>query len=538
MIEIEGVSFSYRTGKADAVPALRDLNLDIEPGQFVAIIGHNGSGKSTLVKLLSAVLYPSEGEIWIDGIPVREENQWEIRQRVAVVFQDPDDQLIMNRVADDVAFGPENLGLPREEIGERAEFALRALGLEEIGGRLIEDLSPGQKQRVAIAGALAMRPHFLILDEPTSLLPSALAGRLISTVRDLNRREGMGVLHVTHSMSEAALFDRVVVLDDGRKVMDGAPAEVFRRVEELREIGLDVPLAASLAHRGFRPVTPIIELRNFRYTYLEGTPRANEAVRDVSLRIGRGERVAIVGATQSGKSTLVDSFAHLLRLQRGQVFYEGEDIAAPGYDRGALRRKVGIVFQRPDSQLIEDVVGADVAFGPTAAGLPADETRARVEESLDALGLPYQEFRLRYVHALSGGQRRRVAIAGVLAMHTPVLVLDEPMAGLDPRGRKGLLELLIKLQRDRELTLVLCSASLTDASLLCDRFIILDRGTVVMDGPVREVLREADRLAELDITLPEPVVGAREMQKLFPDFPTDLLTEDELETELLARLGP
>src|SRR5918992_1908266 len=249
MIEVDGVSFTYRTGEADAVPALRDLNLEVEPGQLVAIIGHNGSGESTLVKLLTAVLYPNEGGIRIDDIPVREENQWEIRSRVAVVFQNPDDQLIMNRLADDVAFGPENLGLPREEIGERVEFALDALGLEKLGGRLIEDLSPGQKQRVAIAGALAMRPHFLILDEPTSLLPSALAGRLISTVRDLNRREGMGVLHVTHSMSEAALFDRVVVLDDGRKVMDGTPAEVFRRVEELREIGLDVPLAASLAHR-------------------------------------------------------------------------------------------------------------------------------------------------------------------------------------------------------------------------------------------------------------------------------------------------
>ena len=249
MIEIEGVSFTYRTGEGDAVPALHDLSLRIESGQLVAIIGHNGSGKSTLVKLLTAVLYPDEGEIRIDGIPVREENQWEIRSRVAVVFQDPDDQLIMNRVADDVAFGPENLGLPREEIGERVEFALGALGLEGIGDRLIEDLSPGQKQRVAIAGALAMRPHFLMLDEPTSLLPGALAGRLISTVRDLNCREGMGVLHVTHSMSEAALFGRVVVVDDGRKVMDGPPAEVFRGVEELREIGLDVPLAASLAHR-------------------------------------------------------------------------------------------------------------------------------------------------------------------------------------------------------------------------------------------------------------------------------------------------
>jgi energy-coupling factor transport system ATP-binding protein len=282
---------------------------------------------------------------------------------------------------------------------------------------------------------------------------------------------------------------------------------------------------------------PVIELRNFRYTYLEGTPRANEAIRDVSFGIRRGERVGIVGATQSGKSTVVDSFVHLLRLKRGQVFYGGEDVAAPDYDRGRLRREIGIVFQQPDSQIIEDVTGADVAFGPTAAGIPAEETRRRVEESLNALGLPYPEYRLRYVHALSGGQRRRVAIAGVLAMHTPVLVLDEPMAGLDPRGRRELLDLLTRLQRDRDLTLIVCSASLTDASLLCDRFIVLDRGTVVMDGPVREVLREADRLAELDITLPEPVIGAREMKKIFPDFPTELLTEDELEDELLKRIG-
>jgi energy-coupling factor transport system ATP-binding protein len=281
---------------------------------------------------------------------------------------------------------------------------------------------------------------------------------------------------------------------------------------------------------------PIIELRNFRYTYLEGTPRANEAVRDVSFEIHRGERVAIVGATQSGKSTIVDSFAHLLRLKEGQVFYEGEDVAAPGYDRNGLRQKVGIVFQRPDSQLIEDVVGADVAFGPTAAGVGAEETRQRVEESLNALGLPYAEFRLRYVHALSGGQQRRVAIAGVLAMHTPVLVLDEPTAGLDPRGRRELLGLLRRLADDRDLTLVVCSASLGDASLLCDRVVVLSEGRVAMDGPLREVLREADRLAALDITLPEPTAGALELGELFLDLPPDVLTEEELEAELLKRL--
>lgn len=249
MIEVRGVSYAYRTGETDAVPALRGLDLRVEDGQLVAIIGHNGSGKSTLVKLLTAVLYPSEGEVLIDGVPVDEEHQWEVRRKVSVVFQDPDDQLVMNRVEDDVAFGPENLGLPREEIAERVEFSLHALGLEGVRGRLVEDLSPGQKQRVALAGALAMRPRFLILDEPTSLLPVPVATRLISTVTDLNRREGMGVLHVTHSMSEAVLFDRVVVMDGGRKILDGTPAEVFRNVERLRGVGLDVPLAASLAHR-------------------------------------------------------------------------------------------------------------------------------------------------------------------------------------------------------------------------------------------------------------------------------------------------
>jgi energy-coupling factor transporter ATPase len=249
MIELDNVSFTYRGGETDAVPALANIDLKIESGQFVAIIGQNGSGKSTLVKLLTAILYPTEGSIHIDGVPVDREHRWDVRRKVSVVFQDPDDQLIMNRVIDDVAFGPENMGLSRDEIEERVRSSVRMLGLEEIGGRLIEDLSPGQKQRVAIAGALAMRPLFLILDEPTSLLPVPVAMRLISTVRDLSLREKMGVLHVTHSMYEAVLFERVVVMDAGRVVLDAPPAEVFRDVERLREIGLDVPLAASLAHR-------------------------------------------------------------------------------------------------------------------------------------------------------------------------------------------------------------------------------------------------------------------------------------------------
>lgn len=281
---------------------------------------------------------------------------------------------------------------------------------------------------------------------------------------------------------------------------------------------------------------PLIELRDLHHTYLDGTPRASVALRGISMTIRRGERVAIVGPTMSGKSTLVDALAHLVRLKPGMVFFRGEDIAAPDYDRAALRRQVGIVFQQPDAQIIEDVVGKDVAYGPTQAGVPAEECRLRVEESLNALGLPYEEFRLRYVHALSGGQRRRVAIAGVLAMHTPLLVLDEPMAGLDPRGRGELLALLTRLREDRDLTIVVASASVSDAALLCDRLVVLDHGRLVADGPIREVLADPERLLSLDITLPDTVRCARELRGLFPDLPTELLSEEELATELLRRL--
>ena len=281
---------------------------------------------------------------------------------------------------------------------------------------------------------------------------------------------------------------------------------------------------------------PIVELRDLHHTYLDGTPRASVALRGVTLSIQPGERVAIVGPTMSGKSTVVDAFAHLVRLKRGMVFYEGRDIATPDYDRTALRRNVGIVFQKPEAQIIEDVVGKDIAFGPTTAGVSAEETRRRVEESLDMIGLPYAEFRLRYTHALSGGQRRRVAIAGVLAMQTPLLVMDEPMAGLDPHGRGELLRLLQRLVENRDLTLVVASASVSDVTLLCDRLVVLDAGRVVADGPIRDVLRDAARLRELDVTLPDTVRCAHELRELFDDLPTELLTEDELEAELVKRL--
>ncbi len=248
-IDIEDMSFTYRSGERDAIPALSGLNFEIAAGSLVAVIGHNGSGKSTLARLFTALLFPQAGIIRIDGVESSPKTRWHIREHVAMVFQDPDDQLVATRVVDDIAFGPENLGLPREEIAERVDGALEMLDLEPVRDSLIEDLSTAQKQMVAIAGALAMRPRVLVLDEPTSFLSRATATELIGRLREVNRRFHTSILYITHDMMEAANFDRIIVLDAGRIVLDGSPGQVFEHEAELREIGVDVPLTVQVRNR-------------------------------------------------------------------------------------------------------------------------------------------------------------------------------------------------------------------------------------------------------------------------------------------------
>lgn len=252
MIEVKNVTFSYSAhGEQDAPPALRDVSLRIEPGEMVAVIGQNGSGKSTLVKLLAAILHPDTGDVLVDELrtDAKGEDLWTIRQRVGIVFQNPDDQLVANTVIDDIAFGPENLRLPRFEIEERVQEAMQLLQLEQYADMAISELSVGQKQRVAVAGVLAMRPRYLLLDEPTTMISGKLARNLLSTMQRLAQEHSIAVIHITHFMHEVARFQRVIVLDEGRIVMDDAPSSVFARSEQLQAIGLDVPIVAKLAQR-------------------------------------------------------------------------------------------------------------------------------------------------------------------------------------------------------------------------------------------------------------------------------------------------
>lgn len=578
MLEVAKLSFSYNAGRADAVPALHALDLQIQPGELVAVIGHNGSGKSTLAKLLVTMLEPTEGQIIVDGLPAAPSSVWEIRRRVGMVFQRPDDQLIANTVIDDIAFGPENLGLPRNEIESRVREAIEAL---DLGGRIntqISELSGGEKQRVAIAGVLAMRPDYMIWDEPTTMIAPRQARNLIALAHDLRERTGVSIIHITHFMHEIVGFDRVVVMDGGRKVMEGTPREIFGEADALRAIGLNVPLVtelgARLARRGViaagtlirneelvealqakaaalaepepqpelegdaQPLTEqeaLIKVRDLHFSYMADTPLEQLALDGVDCEVYEGETLAILGGSQAGKSTLVEFFNGLRRVEKGHVWYRGRDVSESGFDLNQLRREVGIVFQQPESQLLEDIVGKDVSYVPRKKKLPPAESRALVEKALTDVGLDYETYRLRYIYALSGGQKRRVALAGVLAAEPKVLILDEPVAGLDPRGRSELAELIQNLTKRSGLTVVLVGNTIDELSELADRALVMHKGKVVRQGSLRALLRHADELHAIGLELSEAAELALKLRPLFPRLPLDLLDVDELETALLAQ---
>lgn len=263
MIKCENASFEYPSiageeGADEARAALRGVSVGIKQGEFVAVLGHNGSGKSTLAKLFNALLLPVEGKVWVCGMDTSaQENIWDVRRNAGMVFQNPDNQIIATVVEEDVAFGCENLGLPPEEIRRRVDAALETVHMAEFAAHPPHYLSGGQKQRVAIAGILAMRPSCIVLDEPTAMLDPSGRKEVLDTVLRLNREEGMTVVLITHYMDEAALADRVIVMEEGEIVMDGTPRSVFRQVERLKALGLDVPQVTEICNGLKRLGVPI-----------------------------------------------------------------------------------------------------------------------------------------------------------------------------------------------------------------------------------------------------------------------------------------
>lgn len=591
IIQLADVAFAY---PGMASPALAGISLEVRRGEYVCIVGPNGSGKSTLGQLISGLLAPSAGSVRVGGIDPADsaESALKARRTVATVFQHPEDQMVTSVVADDVAFGPENLGLPRGEITRRVRASLAAVGIESLAQADPADLSGGQRQCVAIAGALAMDPQVLVLDEPTSMLDAPGRAAVRSAIERLRERS-ITIVHITHDVDEALASDRVVALNDGRIAWEGAPDQLVRTPTLFAELGLDEPHTVGLARRleaqGFhlpytvdvqmlcealadelrerhgstaapapqksrghdasQPAEPALSFNQASYTYADPprrrllpfihreAPHVPYAVDRVSLALEPGTVTALMGRTGAGKSTLAELACALKLPCVGDVRVQGTSTAYRAA-RAQVRRAIGYVGQFPERQLFAATVREDVAYGPTNLEIASgDDLDQLVCDALRTCGLePTDELLGRSPHQLSGGQRRAVALAGVLAMQQPILVLDEPMAGLDPAGRDRMRRLIACL-RTEGATLLLITHSADDAALLADRVAVLDRGRLVAHGPTLDILRDARiTLPQNDgLGLGEPwALGfARALAERGVNLPAAPLTVDELAEEVV-----
>lgn len=586
MIKTDNLIFEYekRDEEGNVIGthrAIDEVNLDIEPGQFIAILGHNGSGKSTLAKHMNAILVPSGGTMWVDGKDTKEEeNLWDVRQTAGMVFQNPDNQIIGTVVEEDVGFGPENLGVSTEEIWQRVEKSLSAVGMIEYRHHSPNKLSGGQKQRVAIAGVVAMCPKCIVLDEPTAMLDPNGRKEVLRTVEELRKREHVTVILITHYMEEVIGADRVIVMDQGHVVMDGTTREIFSQVELLKKYRLDVPQVTMLAHglkqRGLdikegilttneliealekvgdwrqnqkktyvghaetvvkkeKKENPILKLEHIEYVYSSGTAYEKRALKDINLDIYEGEFVGVIGHTGSGKSTMIQHLNGLMKATSGALYYNGENIYDEKYNLRQLRNNVGLVFQYPEHQLFEIDVLTDVCFGPKNQGLTEEECKRRAIEALELVGLS-EKYYDTSPFDLSGGQKRRVAIAGVLAMRPKVLVLDEPTAGLDPKGRDEILDQIAYLQKERNLTVILVSHSMEDIAKYVDRIVVMNKGRKMYDGEPKEVFAHYKELEKVGLAAPQVTYIMHALYEKGMHVNTEVTTIEEAVDEIMKEI--
>ncbi|MBT3346329.1 MAG: ATP-binding cassette domain-containing protein [Gemmatimonadetes bacterium] len=517
MIEVRALEVHH----SGDITALAGIDLDLPPGQHVALMGANGSGKTSLVRCINGLLLPSSGSVTVDGLSTRQpQDLIQIRQQVGMVFQNPDDQLVTTSVETEIAFGLENNGVPSELMRQRVEEMLVAFSLDRYRHTPPHLLSGGERQRLAIAAAVALKPTYLLLDEPTALLDPVSRQELVLLIRQLCADEGVGILHVTQNAEETIHAHRLIVLHQGHLYRDGTPEEIFSDGLALEaNTGIDLPFATrcALSVRHMRgpvalhvedldralaawqatdslppPPLPVpatqsrMQITQLHHVYNQGVPTPVQALADIEMEITAGEILAIAGASGSGKTTLVQHLNGLLRPSDGQLTLDGVDLAdEKRLPSRTLRQRVGLVFQFPEAQLFAESVAEDVAFGPQNVGLDAVAIDEHVTRALEAVGLPIADYGHRSPFHLSGGERRRVAIAGVLAMDPQILVLDEPTAGLDAAATRTLMGILQSL-RDEGRSIVLVSHDMDLIADLATRLVVLDAGRIAYDGPTRD----------------------------------------------------
>lgn len=596
MIRAEQVRFQYKKRDVDGnviatEEILKGVDITIKKGEFIALLGRNGSGKTTFSKQLNAILRPSEGTVTVDEMRTKDADKlYEIRQRVGMVFQNPDNQMVAANVEEEVAFGPENLGMEPDTIVARVKQALEQVRMWKRRKTAPNHLSGGQKQRIAIAGILAMHPDYIVLDEPTAMLDPKGRKEVMEALQRLNQEQEMTVILITHDMEEAALASRVILLADGQMRFDGRPEKFFGADSLLAEMGMEAPLSyrvrklidsdvfekkigdarveeatidkrekvaeydktgreweasSELVNKKKNKKAEaetdeknqdLLSLQHVSYIYSPGTAYEKVALDDVNLSLGKGEIVGLAGHTGSGKSTMIQLLNGLLKPTSGTVTFEGKDIHAKGYSGNYLRSKVGMVFQYPEHQMICDTVWEDVAFGPSKQGLTGEACETRVEEALRFVDLPEKYYQASPLQ-LSGGQKRRVAIAGVLAMHPEYIILDEPAAGLDAAGKREIFDRIRRMSREQGIGVLLVSHSMEDLAEYADRIIVLDDGKKILDDRPAEVFAERETLETCGLDVPEAVKFADRLRAEGYAIPQTVIREEELLETLRACVG-
>lgn len=580
MVRFTDVSFAYKSDHRE-IQAIQDLSLTVGQGSHVAIIGHNGSGKSTFARLCNALILPDQGQISLGGLTASSmEAVYEIRRICGMVFQNPDDQIVASSLEEDVAFGPENLGLPTPEIQARVQDALARVGLSEYARKSPQNLSGGQKQKLSVAGVLAMHPDCLVLDESTSMLDPQAALELMDFVTELCRKEGLTLINITHNMEEALRADQVFVMSQGRIVLAGSPREVFAQPGRLAQENLVLPfylalyqsllasvpdlpypenpadLAASLADllqpleqaqidclccprpgQAKSPNSPsqaerLIEIKDLSYTYNAKSSRAQKVLHEINLQINRGEILVLCGHSGSGKSTLISHLNGIYKAQEGWVKVLDYD-SRNKEDLVKIRQLVGLVFQYPEKQLFAETVAEDIAFGLRQQKLPEEEIQARIQEVTALVDLD-PDLLERSPFELSGGQQRRVAIAGVLAMQPEVLVLDEPAAGLDPLARQTMLD-EIKSLNSKGKTIVMVTHNMEDAAYLADRIAVMAHGKILAVDKPEAIFGQPELLASSGLALPASLAFSRDLSKAL-DLDLNFMSLDEASSQLKAAL--
>ena len=563
-IVIKDVKFSYDIAEEDSEKAPRlaldGISVTIEKGSYTAILGSNGSGKSTLAKIIDILEVPDSGKVVIFGKDTSDDNLfWDIRAHCCCVFQNPDNQIVGTIVEEDVAFGPENLGVPNPELRERVDQALKDVGLYEYRHRETTALSGGQKQKLAIAGALAMQPDILILDEATAMLDPSSRDDFLTLVEKMRVEKGLTLITITHDMTEALRCDKLVIVNKGKAVMEGRPEEIFLS-DNLWDYGLKRPvkfnfafeiakltgstltkedlrsdesliaaLTAMLKKPGIKAPEIsedkktqdekdiIMSVKGLSYTY-DGNDA--KAIEDINLDIRRGEVLGIVGESGCGKTTLISHMNAIFRPSVGDIIIhtkDGDLSCRNKKDTMKIRQNVGLVFQYPEYQLFEETVFKDICYGLKKMGIEKAKMHKMAYDAALMVGLSNDEVNSSPFE-LSGGQKRRAAMAGVLAMQPGILVLDEPASGLDPRGRQEMFAIIKKL-RDSGTTIILVSHNMDEAAVNCDRICLIDHGKIKAVGTPEELFIK-ERAEELGIQRPRISRFSGLLQeKLVNEFP-------------------